>query len=133
MTESDTQAKKPGPGTVGWIDLTTENAEEVRGFYQEVIGWESEAVPVEDHQDYMITPAGGSEPVAGICHKKGPNANWPGGWMIYVHVADIEASLGACVRLGGEKLTDIREFAGYGKACVIRDPGGSTCALFESV
>lgn len=132
MTESEPKANKPSPGTVGWIDLTTENAGEVRDFYEAVIGWKSEAVPVEDHEDFMISPAGGSEPVAGICHKKGPNAHWPGGWMIYIHVADIEASLESCAKLGGEKLTEIREFAGYGKACIIRDPGGSKCALFEA-
>lgn len=132
VTESESNAKKPKPGTVGWIDLTTENASQVRDFYQAVIGWQSESVPVEDHEDYMITPAGGSEPFAGICHKKGPNAQWPEGWLLYIHVENIEASLESCVNLGGEKLTEIRVFEGSGKACVIRDPGGSTCALFEA-
>lgn len=132
MGESDSKAKKPNPGTVGWIDMTCENAEKVRDFYEAVVGWQSESVPVEDHEDYTITPAGGDAPVAGICHKKGPNADWPGGWMIYIHVDDLEASLENCLKLGGEKVTEVREFTGYGKSCIIRDPGGSTCALFES-
>lgn len=131
MTDSDNQ--KPAPGTIGWIDLTTENAGQIREFYESVVGWQSEAVPVEDHEDFMISPAGGSEPVAGICHQKGPNADAPGGWMIYIHVDDIVASLDRCVRLGGEKVTEVREFAGYGKSCVIRDPSGALCALFESI
>ena len=133
MNESDSKAKKPPAGTIGWIDMTCENASEVREFYEAVVGWQSEPVPVEDHQDYTITPAGGSEPVAGICHKKGPNATWPDGWMIYINVDDLDASLESCLKLGGEKIGEVREFAGYGKSIIIRDPGGSMCALFESL
>ena len=132
MTDSKSPSEKPPAGTIGWIDLTTENADEICEFYKSVVGWASEAVPVKDHHDYTITPAGGSEPVAGICHKLPPNENVPGGWMIYIHVDDLEASLENCTKRGGEKLGDVREMAGYGKFCAIRDPGGSVCTLFES-
>ena len=30
---------KPAIGTVGWFDLTVDNAETVRDFYREVAGW----------------------------------------------------------------------------------------------
>lgn len=133
MSDSDSKPGKPNPGTIGWIDMATENAEQIRDFYASVVGWESEAVPVEDHHDFVITPAGGTEPVAGICHNKGPNADVPGGWMIYIHVDDLSASLESCVSLGGEKVGEVRTMAGYGKSCVIKDPSGSMCVLFESL
>lgn len=133
MTDSDSKPGKPSPGTIGWIDMATENAEQIRDFYASVVGWESAAVPVEDHQDFVITPAGGSDPVAGICHNKGPNADVPGGWMIYIHVDDLAASLQNCEKLGGEKVGEVRTMAGYGKSCVIKDPSGSMCVLFESL
>ncbi|QEG21095.1 VOC family protein [Mariniblastus fucicola] len=133
MSESESENKKPAPGTIGWIDMATENADQIRAFYESVVGWQSEAVPVEDHQDFVITPSGGSEPVAGICHNKGPNADTPGGWMIYIHVDDLKASLDSCVELGGEKVGDVRVISGYGKTCVIKDPSGAMCVLFESL
>lgn len=133
MNKSTSEPKKPSPGTIGWIDLTTENADQIRDFYQSVVGWKSEAVPVEGHQDYVITPAESSDPVAGICHNKGPNADVPSGWMIYIHVDDLSESLESAEKLGGEKVGEIREMAGYGKSCVIKDPSGSMCVLFESL
>lgn len=53
--------------------------------------------------------------------------------MIYIHVDDLAASLESCGKHGGEKIGEIREMAGYGKGCVIKDPGGSMCVLFESL
>lgn len=133
MSDADNSSKKTKPGTIGWVDMTTENASQIREFYESVVGWQSEATPVDDYQDYTISPAGGSEPVAGICHKKGSNADVPGGWMIYLHVDDLATSLENCEKLGGERVGDVREMGGYGKSCVIRDPSGAMCVLFESL
>lgn len=58
MSDSDSKPEKPPAGTIGWIDMAVENADQIRGFYESVVGWASEAVPVEDHQDFVITPAG---------------------------------------------------------------------------
>ena len=133
VSDPESKTTKPNPGTIGWIDLAAENAGQIRDFYESVVGWKSEAVPVEDHQDFVITPAGSSDPVAGICHRKGPNADVPGGWMIYIHVDDLAASLETCMSLGGEKVGEIREMAGYGTSCVIKDPSGAMCVLFASL
>ncbi len=132
MSDSEATNKKPNPGTIGWVDMTTENAGQIREFYESVVGWQSEATPVEDYEDYTITPSGSTDPVAGICHKRGSNADVPGGWMIYLHVDDLASSLESCAKLGGEKVGEVREMGGYGKSCVIKDPGGSMCVLFES-
>ena len=32
---------KPLAGTVGWFDLTIDNADEIREFYEQVVGWTS--------------------------------------------------------------------------------------------
>lgn len=47
-------------GTVGWIDITVDDADGLRDFYKEVVGWESDAVSMGDYSDYtMKTPSGG--------------------------------------------------------------------------
>lgn len=115
-------------GKVGWIDNTAENAGDLRKFYEAVIGWESEPVPVEDHEDFNMTVNG--EPQAGICHRVGVNADVPPGWMVYFVVADLDASLQAVVAQGGSVIADRREGSGPGFA-YIKDPGGAVCALFQ--
>jgi len=108
-------------GTVGWRDLTVENAEGVRDFYRDVVGWESEPVEMGDYSDFnMVAPATG-EAVAGICHARGSNADLPPQWLLYIVVEDVDRSAAKCEALGGEVVAPVRPLAG-GRFCVIRDP-----------
>jgi predicted enzyme related to lactoylglutathione lyase len=116
-------------GSIGWIDLTVNNAEEVKDFYAEVVGWKPEGLSMGDYEDFNMTMEG--TPKAGICHKKGPNAHIPSQWMMYINVADIEASSKALKEKGGKLLTEVKSMTGYGKFCMIEDPAGAVCTLFE--
>lgn len=117
-------------GKIGWIDLTVPDAENVRDFYCAVTGWRSEGVEMGGYQDYcMVPPEGGA--VAGVCHARGTNAGMPAQWLIYVTVADLEASLARCRALGGAVLQEPRGVGGHGRVAVIRDPAGAVCALFQ--
>lgn len=121
---------KPQVGTIGWIDLTVENAEELRRFYSEVVGWSSDAVDMGEYSDFNMTPPGG-DPVAGVCHARGTNAELPAAWMIYIVVEALDESLERCRALGGEIVRPAGEPGPFGRFAVIRDPGGAVCALFE--
>ena len=70
------------------------------------------------------------EAVSGICHALGSNAELPPGWLIYIVVADVEASASSCVENGGKVLVQPKGLAG-GRFCVIRDPAGATAALYQ--
>ena len=123
-------AKSP-IGSMGWFDLTVENADEVRDFYQAVVGWKPSELSMGDYADYvMSTPAEGN-PVAGVCHARGGNAGLPAQWLMYVNVANIDASVEACESKGGTLISAIRLMPGQGKYCVIQDPAGAVMALFE--
>ncbi len=116
-------------GKIGWVDMTVDDASTVRDFYKEVVGWGHEDVSMGDYADFaMTTPAG--DGVAGICHARGSNAELPGGWLVYITVADVEASAAACAANGGEVIVPVRGLAG-GRFCVIRDPAGATAALYQ--
>ena len=117
-------------GKIGWIDMTVGNAGELRDFYAAVVGWAYDEVSMGDYADYSMKAPDG-EVVSGICHAKGSNADLPDGWLIYITVADVEASVAACERLGGEVLVPVRNLAG-GRFCVIRDPGGANVALYQA-
>lgn len=116
-------------GSIGWIDLTVPNADAVKDFYAEVVGWKPEGLSMGDYEDFNMCMDG--VPKTGICHKKGPNAHIPSQWMIYINVADVEASCASVKKLGGQCLTEIKVMKGYGKYCLIEDPAGAVCTLFE--
>lgn len=118
-------------GKIGWIDMTVDDADSVRDFYKSVVGWGSEDVSMGDYADYSMTLPQNGEAVTGICHARGDNAGLPGGWLIYITVADVDASAAACLANGGEVLVEPRGLAG-GRFCVIKDPAGAAAALYQA-
>jgi len=117
-------------GTIVWKDLTVENADVIRDFYGEVVGWKHEAVGMGGYDDYNMFPRGGGEAVAGICHARGANDNLPAQWLLYVNVEDIDSSIRRAVELGGH-LIDGPRTMGKNQFCVIRDPAGAVMALIS--
>ena len=80
----------------------------------------------------MLLP-GTDESVAGICHAQGANADFAGlppVWLMYIVVENVTVSAAACQTLGGKILIPPRPM-GAGLFCVIQDPAGAICALFQ--
>jgi len=117
-------------GVISWIDLTVGNADQLKAFYQRVAGWTPEPVDMGGYSDFNMLRAGTKEPVAGICHARGCNVGLPAQWIIYINVANLDASLGLCKGCGGEVLTPVKG-SSHGRYAVIRDPAGAVCALYE--
>lgn len=118
-------------GKIGWVDLTVPNADEVRDFYRDVAGWTVSEVPMGGYADYCMHPGEGSDPVAGVCHAKGVNADIPPGWMIYITVPDVAESVRLCIEKGGQVIRAPKK-AGSGAMAIIRDPSGSVAGLYQS-
>jgi uncharacterized protein len=117
-------------GTIGWIDMTVDDATATRDFYEKVVGWKAEDTDMGDYCDYtMMSPADG-EAIAGICHARGSNADLKGGWLIYIIVENVDASAKIVVDNGGSLLVEPRGLSG-GRFCVIKDPNGATAALYQ--
>ncbi len=60
-------------GKIGWIDITVDDADGLRDFYREVVGWTSEDVSMGEYSDYSMAMPGTGEAVTGICHARGSN------------------------------------------------------------
>lgn len=125
------ETSEAGAGRILWHDLTVEDAEGVRDFYRDVVGWSAEPVEMDGYADFSMIPPGSSEPVAGVCHARGPNAELPSQWLVYFGVGNLDASISRCVEGGGEVIAGPKP-AGEGRFCVIRDPAGAMAALYES-
>lgn len=118
-----------GLGRIGWIDLTIEDANEIRDFYEQVAGWTSSPVEMGGYSDFNMLGSD-KQAVAGICHARGENADLPAQWLIYITVADLDQGVAACERLGGAVLSPARQ-AGGGRCAVVRDPAGACVALYQ--
>jgi len=123
---------KPNIGSIGWIDLTIPNAEGIRDFYQDVVGWKSSPVPMDGYNDYNMTEPQSGNAIAGICYSQGINTDLPPQWLMYIVVSDIDKSAAACTRLGGKILVPTKNMGSMGRYCVIQDPAGAVAALFQS-
>jgi hypothetical protein len=124
------QSGSPKVGTIGWHDLTVSNAAAVRDFYQAVVGWRPEPVDMGGYSDFNLLSPTTGEAVAGVCHARGENAGVPPQWLMYVVVEDVDRSASKCVELGGAVVVGPKPLSG-GHFCVIRDPAGAVCALFQ--
>jgi predicted enzyme related to lactoylglutathione lyase len=118
----------PGPGSISWQDLTVDDAERVRDFYQAVVGWKPETISMGAYSDFVMKAD--NDTVAGICHARGSNADLPPVWLIYITVEDLDHSLQECQRLGGALVSAPRSYGG-GRYCVIKDPAGALCAIYQ--
>lgn len=120
---------KPVAGSIGWLDLTVDDAAEIKDFYEEVIGWSADPVDMGDYADFNMVASG--EPRAGVCHARGSNSGQPAVWIAYIYVEALERSLEAVRRRGGEVVVEPRSAGSSGKYAVIRDPAGAFLGLFE--
>lgn len=124
-------APKPAVGTIGWKDLTVDDAARVRDFYVEVAGWKATPIDMGGYEDWVMTPAGGGEPVGGICHRRGVNVDVPSQWLLYIVVENLARSIDK-VRAKGGKVLSGPTAAGAGRFCVVTDPSGAVCALYQA-
>jgi uncharacterized protein len=122
-------AEKPKPGHITWRDLTVPNADAARDFYAAVAGWTPEPCDMGGYSDYNMNASDGAC-VAGVCHARGVNADVPPQWLMYVNVENLDRSVAECTKHGGTIVVQPRGLMG-GRFCVIRDPAGAVCALYQ--
>src|SRR5690606_23699696 len=98
-------------GSIISTDLTVDDADSLKDFYQAVIGWDVENFNMGNYNDYMLKSADGKELVGGICHSEGSNRNLPPVWLVYINVADLAQSARKCEELGGKVLVENDQYA----------------------
>ena len=132
---NDTQGKQTKPavsrlGRIEWLDLTVGDAERIKNFYSEVVGWVAEDVDMGSYSDFNMNLPESGTTIAGVCHARGSNANLPAQWLVYVRVADVKQSAAECEKRQGKVLDGPRRMGGS-NFCVIQDPGGAVMALMS--
>lgn len=121
-------------GQIISADLTVNNANELRDFYKEVIGWQVEEMPMkegnENYSDYIMKDESGAW-VGGVCHNRGANKGIPAQWIMYINVKSIAESIEKCLRLGGKVVRESKDAQGNYHYAMIQDPNGAIIGLTQ--
>ena len=118
--------------SVGWLELTVDNAPRVKDFYVEVVGWYPEPVEMGGYADYNLCNPADGKPVVGVRHPRAGVPSLPPQWIPYVEVDSLETCIRILLDLGGSMVTWPRDMDEPGKRyMLIRDPAGAVMALVE--
>lgn len=113
-------------GDFGWTQLTTTNTAEALKFYSALVGWEKKGEPVPD---YNIVGRG-DEALGGITNMKEDDT--VPGWMPYITVDDLDATLAKAEELGGKiHMPPMPLPNDGGRIAIIIDPQGVATGLAQ--
>ncbi len=129
--ERMSEHKQPVIGEIGHFDLTVDDAPTIRDFYASVVGWEVEPLPMEGYDDYVLKSPTTGDPMGGVCHRRGDNSGLPRQWLMYINVADLEASVAKVRALCGKVLHEAGPYDEGSGYAVIEDPAGAVIALMQ--
>lgn len=121
----------PRTGIIKWVDLTVDNADEVRDFYEAVVGWTHQTLENEGRDDYIMLHRDSGNVATGICWQKGSLKGLPQQWLPYVTVDDLDDSMRSADAAGGKVIFGPRDSETMGRWCVVEDPAGAVMALTE--
>ncbi len=111
-------------GTFHWNELMTYDVDAAVKFYQDVIGWKIESMPMPDGIYHVAMVDG--EPVAGIMNMvPGVPEGTPSHWMGYLAVDDIDERLKQAVEAGANVLREPMDIPDIGRFAILRDGGGA--------
>ncbi len=118
------------PGAPGWFELHTRDLPTATGFYEDVFGWTTR-VESDTPEFRYRTMVEGELQYAGMMDDTGhlPD-DVPPHWTVYFDTADIDASLGRVVELGGTVLMPAEETP-YGRLAAVADPMGAVFNLHQ--
>ena len=120
--------QKYKPGQIVWADLTTNQAESLKEFYKDVLGWQEFPVAMKDNEeeynDYAML-YDEKKPAGGICNQRGVNANIPPQWIMYVCVEDVDATLQNALDRGAKLVHESKKADGSLNYVIIQDPAGA--------
>ncbi len=106
-----------------WSELMTTDTTAAETFYDNVIGWTSEAFPHSPNPYTQFKRPGGAG-AAGLMERPA-GMNMPPFWSMYIAVPDLGDAVAHARRLGGSELSGIIEVPTIGRMQMLKDPQGA--------
>jgi uncharacterized protein len=123
---------EPSPPPVSafcWEELMTTDPEAAAKFYVSLFGYTVESRDMGPMGTYRILKRGDRQ-TAGIMNLP-PGAPPRSGWLEYVAVADVDASVRNAKEIGAEVRMPAMDIPNIGRFAVLADPTGAAIALFK--
>lgn len=119
-------------GTFSWVDCTSRDAEGGKTFYSELMGWQTEDVPMGDGLFYTFFKQDG-ETVAAISpmQPEMQSQGLPSMWNSYITVDDVDATAKKVQELGGTLMGEPFDVFDNGRMVVLQDPTGGVVSLWH--
>ena len=112
-------------GHFHWNERMTRDAEGIKAFYQDTIGWTFDAMQTPDGKTYWLAIVSG-QPVAGIFSIDAPDFDGvPEAWMSYLAVDDVDARVAKAVKAGAKLMRPIFDVPDVGRIAILKEPGGA--------
>lgn len=114
------------PNSVLWVELATRDIVRAEDFYGAVLGWKATPFDAGMTGYRVLSTPDGSE-FGGLMEMDAQWSGIPSHWSIYLHVLDVDATLGKAVALGGKVCVPAFDVPGVGRIARIDDPSGAGC------
>ena len=114
-------------GKFVWFEHSSANVAEARAFYEPLLGWHTEAMPMGDQRYHMIL--NNNQGIGGFTTAEpGERSRW----MAYLSVPDVDAAHAAALSAGGRSLAAPMDFGPVGRGAEVADPTGARFWLWKS-
>jgi predicted enzyme related to lactoylglutathione lyase len=117
-------------GALCWADLSTPDPDRAQKFYSSLFGWKLEKAE-KDPSGYLHIK-NGEHYIGGIPPAAHRNPKEHAYWLLYIQVADVEASVAKAKQLGGKILMPPKFMEGVGAWAILADPQGAVFSVFKS-
>lgn len=120
-------------GHFHWNELMTRDAEKMKSFYADAVGWTYDGMDMGNGQTYWIAMVG-ETPVGGMFTMAGPDFDGvPEYWMSYLSVNDVDAALEKAKAGGASVMREPFDVPGVGRIAILREPGGAVIGWMTPV
>lgn len=115
---------------ISWIEVVSTDVPASGDFYRDLFDW---PVVTDDTMNYTMTNFENASPGIGFPAADEAQGMSPGSVVVYVDVADIDATLARARRLGATVYQDKTEVPTVGWIALLGDPGGNRIGLMQSL
>lgn len=115
------------PGKFVWFEHFSSDVAAARGFYERLLGWHVEAMPLGEQRYPMIL--NGGEGIGGFVTAP---PTQPARWRGYLSVLDVDHSHRTALAAGAKSLEAPADYGDIGRGATIVDPTGAVISLWKS-
>jgi predicted enzyme related to lactoylglutathione lyase len=115
------------PGKFVWFEHVSGDIARARAFYEPLLGWSAQSMPMGPGMDYTMIVNGGA-PIGGW-HQ---DASGPCRWVSHLSVDDVDGRYAAALAAGATAAMPPMDFGQVGRGAAVIDPTGAALNLWRS-